>query len=484
MTGLRGCWRLEVIPTIQRRALLARGLATAGLLSALPLAIHGAPALLVENVTKLYPVKVARIVTPTTSDEVSLAVMAWPGKIAVGGGRYSMGGQVGIEGGLHIDMRQMNALVWLRPDDMAVRVQAGMRWRDLQDRLDPLNLSVRTMQSYSNFTVGGSVSVNAHGRYVGHGPVSHSVRALQLVLASGELVEASRTHNRDLFRAAVGGYGAVGVITEIELGVDRNSRIERRVDRVGLRDYPAYFERRVRRDPDCVMHNADLLPPLFDEATAVNWRVTAKPLTVADRLVPRGRSYALEQNVIWALTELPNGDKLQRKVVRPALLGKPAVVWRNYEASLDAASLEPKSRTASTYALQEYFVPVRHLGSFVQELAQIVQRHRAQVLNVSIRHSPADEDAIMAWAREEVFSFVVYFKQDVHPQAIERVGAWTRDLIATALKHEGSYYLPYQLHATRPQFDAAYPQKVQFKKIKSQFDPAGRMMNELWKEYL
>jgi FAD/FMN-containing dehydrogenase len=175
---------------------------------------------------------------------------------------------------------------------------------------------------------------------------------------------------------------------------------------------------------------------------------------------------------------------LQRKVVRPALLDKPAVVWRNYEASLDAASLEPKSRAASTYALQEYFVPVRHFVSFAQELAQIIRHHRARVLNVSVRHSPADEDAIMAWAREEVFSFVVYFKQDVDPQTIERVGAWTRDLVAAALKHEGSYYLPYQLHASRAQFDAAYPQKAQFKQVKSRFDPMGRMTNELWKEYL
>ena len=65
-----------------------------------------------------------------------------------------------------------------------------MTWRDLQDVLDPHDLSVRTMQSFSNFTVGGAVSVNCHGRYVGHGPVGLSVRALQLVLADGRVVEA------------------------------------------------------------------------------------------------------------------------------------------------------------------------------------------------------------------------------------------------------------------------------------------------------
>ena len=30
----------------------------------------------------------------------------WPGKVAIGGGRFSMGGQVAIAGGLHLDMRR------------------------------------------------------------------------------------------------------------------------------------------------------------------------------------------------------------------------------------------------------------------------------------------------------------------------------------------------------------------------------------------
>lgn len=64
-----------------------------------------------------------------------------------------MGGQVAVRGGLHLDMRQMNGLVWLRPTDRVVRVQAGMRWRDLQDLLDPLGLAVKIMQSWRNFSL-------------------------------------------------------------------------------------------------------------------------------------------------------------------------------------------------------------------------------------------------------------------------------------------------------------------------------------------
>ena len=189
-----------------RRIFLARSLAGAGLADLAPARAFAAEHPVVQNVTGLYSVQVARAETPRSTGEVATLVRQWPGAVAVGGGRYSMGGQIAVKGGLHLDMRQMNQLVWLRPSDRAVRVQAGMRWRDLQDHLDPLGLAVKTMQSYSNFTVGGSVSVNVHGRYVGHGPIGHTVRALQLVLADGSVVEASQTTHTELFRAVIGGY--------------------------------------------------------------------------------------------------------------------------------------------------------------------------------------------------------------------------------------------------------------------------------------
>ncbi|CAN7208454.1 MULTISPECIES: FAD-binding oxidoreductase [unclassified Variovorax] len=469
---------------VSRRTLLAAALMGAGLLLVSPTEVHSGTLHPVENVTRLYTVKVERVVTPRSREAVRNALLEWPGLIAVGGGRYSMGGQVAVAGGLHIDMREMNRLVWLRPDTKTVRVEAGMRWRDLQDHIDAHQLSVQTMQSYANFTVGGSVSVNAHGRYVGHGPIGHSVRALQLVLADGEIVEVDRQKHPELFRAAIGGYGAVGVITEVELALDDNVRIERTVEALALRDYPAWFEREVRAANGFLLHNADLVPPFFDEASAVSWRRSDKPLTVAARLVPRHRSYRLEQGMVWAVTELPNGDALQRKYIRPALLDRPEVVWLNYEASLDLRSLEPASRRASTYVLQEYFIPTQHFLVFATEMARIIRKHQAKVLNVSIRHSPTDEVSMLAWAREEVFSFVVYYKQRTDSQALEDAGRWTRDMIDAALKCGGTYYLPYQLHATRAQFAAAYPQADAFRAVKRAVDPQGRLSNALWQRYL
>jgi FAD/FMN-containing dehydrogenase len=269
------------------------------------------------DVTQLSPVKVAGVAEIRGADDVRRALRKWNGNVSVGGGRFSMGGQTAIRDGLQLNMRPMNGLVAFDPVGRVARVQAGMRWRDLQTAIDPAGLSVQTMQSYSSFTIGGSVSVNCHGRYVGHGPVSGSVRALQMVLADGEIVETSRQTNAELFHAALGGYGGLGVVTEVELNLNENFRIRRSTGRVALEDYPAWFVEKVQSDPKALLHNADLMPGKFDAPHCITWARTDDALSVQDRLTMPGKSYAKEALFLWAMTELPGGAGLREKITVP-----------------------------------------------------------------------------------------------------------------------------------------------------------------------
>ena len=150
---------------------------------------------LVNDISGLNPVVVWAIVTPRNTDEVVDAMKRPGGPGSIGGGRDSMGGQVASPMSLHLDMRQMNQVLAFSPSDKTIRVQAGIRWRSIQRFIDPHGLAVKIMQTYANFTVGGSLSVNCHGRYMGLGPVILSVRSICLVLADGQKVEASRESN-------------------------------------------------------------------------------------------------------------------------------------------------------------------------------------------------------------------------------------------------------------------------------------------------
>ncbi|HLK17655.1 MAG TPA: FAD-dependent oxidoreductase, partial [Bryobacteraceae bacterium] len=181
--------------------------------------------LIVNDVTQLNPIAVGRVITPTSTEEVVRAVRRSAGPISIGGARHSMGGQIATEGGLHIDMRRFDRIIAFSPLHKTITVQAGIRWRQIQERIDSSNLSVKIMQTYANFTVGGSLSVNAHGRYVGEGPLIRSVRSLQVVLADGSTVDASPTHNAEVFYGVIGGYGGLGVITEVTLDLADDIRV-------------------------------------------------------------------------------------------------------------------------------------------------------------------------------------------------------------------------------------------------------------------
>lgn len=395
-----------------------------------------------------------------------------------------MGGQIAVEDGLHIDMRKLSGVVSFKPSEMVVRVEAGMTWRALLDMIDPLKLSIKVMQSYSNFTIGGSISVNCHGRYVGAGAVANTIRALSILLADGSLVEATPTVNAEIFGAAIGGYGAVGIIVEAELNLARNVRMKREVAELPLAKYVEKFSTSIAKDSAAIMHNADMLPPRFDRVVSVTWRETDAPITERDGLIPRGERYRIDQNAIWLLSEVPGVANVRSAITHPLLKAATAVRWRNQEASLDVASLEPRTRLISTYVLQEYFLPVENAEKFATALAKLVRLRNVELLNVSIRHSPADTISLLPWAKSEVFSFVLYFKQRTHNKAKEAVGAWTRELIEIALSMNGRYYLPYQLHATKGQFERAYPEAATLSRLKAKIDPAGKFSNQLWEKYL
>ena len=439
---------------------------------------------MVNDVTGLNPVAVAAVAAPRSVADVQAALERSTGPVSIGGGHFSMGGQTASPGSLHLDMRHLNQVVAFDPGARTIRVQAGMRWRALQDLLDPHDLSVKVMQSYSNFSVGGSVSVNCHGRYVGNGAIAGTVRALQLVTAGGEVLELSRQQHPELFAAVLGGYGGLGVVTEVELDLARNTRIARHVARVPLDEYPAWFRANVLGRPDVVLHNADLVPPSFDAPLAVSWRHSDAPLTDTRRLVPAGADYGREQNLIWAASELPGGDRVRERFLTDRILGEQRVVMRNLEASLDTASLEPRTRRMSTYLLQEYFVPVRHFAPFARQMASILRAHDVQALNVSIRHAPADTTSLLRWAPQEVFCFVLYHKQRMWERSEHAAARWTRALVDAALSLGGRHYLPYRLHATPEQFLRAYPEVEAFTAIKRRLDPGNRFRNLLWDHYL
>lgn len=67
----------------------------------------------VNDITQLNPILVNNVLAPTTVQQIKDAIMASSGKISIGGGRFSQGGQIALEESLHLDMRNFNKVLSL-----------------------------------------------------------------------------------------------------------------------------------------------------------------------------------------------------------------------------------------------------------------------------------------------------------------------------------------------------------------------------------
>ena len=159
--------------------------------------------------------------------------------VNIGAARHSMGGQAIPRAGHAVTFRNG----FLEPDTAAgiYRVHAGARWSEVIAALDPIGFSPKVMQSNHDFGVAATFSVNAHGWPAPLGPMGSSVRAVTMVMADGELVRASRGDNADLFRAAMGGYGLIGLITELDVEMVPNRRLDPTFEEVAGAEFGPAF---------------------------------------------------------------------------------------------------------------------------------------------------------------------------------------------------------------------------------------------------
>ena len=172
----------------------------------------------------------AVVVRPKTIEEVQKIMRyANRNKIPVvprGAGSGTSGHTVPIDGGIVLDLKRMNRILEIRPEDMLVKVEPGVVDDDLNRALKPYGLFYPPAPASSRIaTIGGEIGANASGiRSVKYGATRDYVLGLKVVLANGDLVNLgsnTRVHSAgyQLERLMVGSEGTLGVIVEVTLRI-------------------------------------------------------------------------------------------------------------------------------------------------------------------------------------------------------------------------------------------------------------------------
>jgi len=136
-------------------------------------------------------------------------------EVAVRGGGHSVPGYASTEGGIVIDLRDMNG-VRVDPAARTARAQGGGTW----------GLFDRETQAFGLATTGGRITTTGLGGLTlgsGSGWLERkfgwtvdNLLSADLVTAAGDVVRASETENEELFWGLRGGGGNFGIVTSFE----------------------------------------------------------------------------------------------------------------------------------------------------------------------------------------------------------------------------------------------------------------------------
>ena len=393
--------------------------------------------------------------------------------LSVAGAQHSMGGHTLAPDGVVISMRPFRAMR-LSADGRILTVGAGATWAEVIPYLDAHGRAVGVMQSDNAFTVGGSLSANVHGWQTGRPPIASTVRSFRLLTPDGRIVRCSRTARLDLFAHVLGGYGLFGVILDAELETVPNEWYAAERVPVTADGYAAAFAAHVARDTAVAMAYGRLsvAPRSFLHDGVLTFYRRATP-PGQPPLPPLARSpfEGLERAVFRGTVGNDYGKALRWRL-ESGLAGRiePDYVSRNGLMNSRVETYANRS-AGGTEVLHEYFLPPERLGAFVGEARRILRRHDVDLINVTLRDVRADRETALPYARRDVIAAVMLFHLVPTETADATMAAATRELIDAALALGGTYYLPYRPHATRAQFERAYPMARTFFATKARVDP-------------
>ena len=159
----------------------------------------------------------ARVHRPGTVGEVR-DLVRHASRIRPLGSRHSFNAIADTSGDL-LSLERLNEIESLDTAQRMVTVGAGITYGTLCAALHRSGFALHNMASLPHISVAGACATATHGSGVRNGCLATSVRALELVTGTGDVVSLSRDRDGDRFRAAAVGLGALGVVTRLTLDV-------------------------------------------------------------------------------------------------------------------------------------------------------------------------------------------------------------------------------------------------------------------------
>ncbi len=414
--------------------------------------------------------------------------------LSVSGCRHAMGGQQFAADGICLDTRQLARVVSFDAARGLIKAEAGIQWPQLiaacleiQRGAEPAWGIAQKQTGADTFTLGGSLSANAHGRGLAMRPLISDVESFCLLDAKGKSIRCSRTENTELFRLAIGGYGLFGVITHVSLRLTRRRKLRRTVEIISTDQLQDAFAARIAAGflYGDFQFSIDEKSPAFLRTGVFS---CYEPIA-AD--APMNAPQRLREQDWLDLLALAHTDRAQvfHRYADYYLGTNGQTYWSDthqlsaYLPDYAARLREKIAGPRSSLIITELYVPRGLLADFLRAAAELLREGRAPVIYGTVRLIERDDESFLPWAKE-AYACVIFNLQVLHTEtALATAAEIFRALIDLAIARAGSYFLTYHRFASREQLVTCYPGFEKFLEQKRRYDPAGVFQSDWLRHY-
>src|ERR1700720_3371201 len=158
-----------------------------------------------------------RVYTSTSLEQVK-AYVKKEKRLKVLGTRHCFNNIADSKDGF-LSLKAMDKVISIDPAKRTVTVGAGITYGQLCPYLDGQGFALHNLASLPHISVAGACSTATHGSGEKNGNLATAVSGLEMVTASGDIVNLSRERDGDKFAGSVVGLGALGVITTVTLDI-------------------------------------------------------------------------------------------------------------------------------------------------------------------------------------------------------------------------------------------------------------------------
>lgn len=169
----------------------------------------------------------AKFHNPTTVSQVQ-SIVAAGSKVRGLGSRHSFNTIADTTGDL-ISMSSLERAAELDTQARTITVDGGIKYGELATLLDEQGWALANLASLPHISVAGACATGTHGSGIGNGGLATAVQAMELVTASGDLVDVSRDDDPELMDALTVGLGAFGIVTRLTLSIEPTFQVRQRV---------------------------------------------------------------------------------------------------------------------------------------------------------------------------------------------------------------------------------------------------------------